>query len=139
MQNIERLHGLLEHTTEPDLATWLVDLHLGDIDHLPDENAVSLLMVHASKGKEWPVVFVVGVEEGLLPHLRPTAHGEAEGDDSEERRLTYVALSRCQVQLYLTYCRTRRPTRGGQAGQPEPRRPSRYLRALRPPLVTPAA
>src|SRR5262249_55406427 len=133
------LHALLEHTSAPDLATWLIDLHLGDTDPLPDENAVSLLTVHASKGKEWPVVFVVGVEEGLLPHLPPTAHGEAEGDDNEERRLTYVALSRCQVQLYLTYCRTRRSVRGGQAGKPEPRRPSRYLRALPAPLVTPAA
>jgi len=139
MENVEQLHALLEHTAAPDLATWLADLHLGDSDPLPNDDAVSLLTVHASKGKEWPVVFVVGVEEGLLPHLRPSARGEAEADDSEERRLTYVAVSRCQVQLYLTYCRSRRPIIGGQPGRPEPRRPSRYLRALPGPLVDPAA
>ena len=86
-----------------------------------------------------PVVFVVGVEEGLMPHVRPPRSGEPETDDAEERRLTYVALSRCQVQLYLTYCRSRRPLINGELGRPEPRRPSRYLRALPPDLVTPAA
>jgi DNA helicase-2/ATP-dependent DNA helicase PcrA len=139
VQNVEQLHVLLEHTSAPDLATWLADLHLGEADPLPNDNAVSLLTVHASKGREWPVVFVVGVEEGLMPHLRPSASADAEADDSEERRLTYVALSRCQVQLYLTYCRTRRPIVAGQPGRPEPRRPSRYLRALPPPLVRAAS
>jgi DNA helicase-2/ATP-dependent DNA helicase PcrA len=139
MQHVEQLHVLLEHASAPDLATWLADLHLGELEALPNDNAVSLLTVHASKGKEWPVVFVVGVEEGLLPHLRPSTRSEAEPDDSEERRLTYVALSRCQVQLYLTYCRTRRPIVGGQPGRPEPRRPSRYLAALPASLVHPVA
>ena len=104
--------------------TWLADLHLGEVDPLPNENAVSLVTVHGSKGKEWPVVFVVGVEEGLLPHLRPSFRGEPEADDSEERRLTYVALSRCRVLLYLTHCRSRRPIVDVQPGRPEPRRPS---------------
>ncbi len=137
--DVEHLHALVEHANAPDLATWLADLHLGEADPIPNDNAVSLLTVHASKGKEWPVVFVVGVEEGLLPHLRPSFTGEPEADDSEERRLTYVALSRCQVLLYLTHCRSRRPTVGGQPGRAEPRRPSRYLRALPVPLVHPAA
>jgi ATP-dependent DNA helicase UvrD/PcrA len=94
----------------------------GNVDLLPD-----------------PVVFVVGTEEGLLPHVRPQGPGEPEPDDAEERRLTYVALSRCQVQLYLTYCRTRRPMIGGEPGRPESRRPSRYLRELPPDLVERAA
>jgi DNA helicase II / ATP-dependent DNA helicase PcrA len=139
LQHVEHLHALLEHSTAPDLATWLADLHLGEADPEPDQHAVALLTVHRSKGREWPVVFVVGTEEGLLPHVRPQGPGEPEPDDAEERRLTYVALSRCQVQLYLTYCRTRRPMIGGEPGRPEPRRPSRYLRELPPDLVERAA
>jgi DNA helicase II / ATP-dependent DNA helicase PcrA len=139
LNHVEHLHQLLQHATAPDLATWLVDLHLGEADTEPDPNAVALLTVHGAKGREWPVVFVVGLEEGLMPHVRPPRSGEPEPDDAEERRLTYVALSRCQVQLYLTYCRSRRPLINGELGRPEPRRPSRYLRALPPDLVTPAA
>jgi superfamily I DNA/RNA helicase len=75
-------------------------------------------------------VFVTGVEEGLLPHVRASISGQPEPNDDEERRLTYVALSRCQVLLYLTYCRTRRPFVDGQPGRSEPRQPSRYLRGL---------
>jgi superfamily I DNA/RNA helicase len=113
-------------------------LQLGEAEPEPDQQAVALLTVHGAKGREWPVVFVVGVEEGLLPHARPGRPGEPAPDDAEERRLTYVALSRCQVQLYLTYCRARRPTRDGEMARPEPRRPSRYLRALPAELVEPA-
>jgi DNA helicase II / ATP-dependent DNA helicase PcrA len=134
---VELLHALLEQTVAPDLGTWLIDLHLGETDSLPNDNAVNLLTVHGSKGREWPIVFVCGVEEGLMPHLR--FGGEAEHDDAEERRLTYVALSRCQVQLYLTYCRARRPVVRGQPGRPETRHPSRYLRALPAPLIEPVA
>lgn len=90
---------------------------------------------HAAKGREWPVVFVTGIEEGLLPHVRPPLSGQPEPSDDEERRLTYVALSRCQVLLYLTYCRTRRPVLDGQPGRPEPQQPSRYLRGLPMDLV----
>jgi len=139
MQHVEALHRLLEHSAAPDLATWLADLHLGEAEPGVDDRAVSLLTVHAAKGREWPVVMVTGLEEGLLPHVRSPARGEPEADDAEERRLTYVALSRCQVLLYLTYCRARRPTMGVQVGRPEPRRPSRYLRGLPPPLVHGAA
>ncbi|MBV9899274.1 MAG: ATP-dependent helicase [Chloroflexi bacterium] len=135
LQNVEHLHALLEHTSAPDLGTWLADLHLGETDAAPDQRCVSLLTVHAAKGREWPVVFVTGVEEGLLPHVRPPLSGQPEPSDDEERRLTYVALSRCQVLLYLTYCRTRRPVLDGQPGRPEPQQPSRYLRGLPMDLV----
>jgi DNA helicase-2/ATP-dependent DNA helicase PcrA len=139
LQHVEHLHALLLHATAPDLATWLVDLNLGEADCKPDQDAVALLTVHGAKGREWPVVFVSGIEEGLLPHVRPSRPGEPEPDDAEERRLTYVALSRCQVQLYLTYCRTRRPSVDGEMSKPVPRQPSRYLRALPSDLVVPAA
>jgi DNA helicase-2/ATP-dependent DNA helicase PcrA len=124
-------HASLAQSLSPmDLATWLADLHLGEADAAADDRAVSLLTVHSAKGKEWPVVMVTGLEEGLLPHIGRSAPGEPEADDSEERRLTYVALSRCQALLYLTYCRARRPLVGNQIGRLEPRRPSRYLRGL---------
>jgi DNA helicase-2/ATP-dependent DNA helicase PcrA len=136
LQHVEHLRALLEHSGAPDLATWLADMHLGDSEEAADPHSVALLTVHAAKGREWPVVFVTGVEEGLLPHVRKPAAGEPEPADDEERRLTYVALSRCQVLLYLTYCRTRRPPVDGQAAWPEPRVPSRYLRGLPTDLIT---
>ena len=138
LEQVGRLHTLLEHATAPDLATWLADLHLGEAEPAADQQAVALLTAHGSKGREWPVVFICGLEEGLLPHVRSARPGEREPDDGEERRLAYVALSRCQVQLYLTYCRTRRGTVDGEPGRPEPRRPSRYLRVLPAELIAEA-
>jgi DNA helicase-2/ATP-dependent DNA helicase PcrA len=135
LQNIEHPHALLEHTSAPDIETWLADLHLGEAEGIPDDRCASLLTVHAAKGREWPVVFVTGIEEGLLPHVRPALSGQPEPNDDEERRLTYVALSRCQMLLYLTYCRTRRPVIDDQPGRPEPQQPSRYLRGLPADLI----
>jgi DNA helicase-2/ATP-dependent DNA helicase PcrA len=78
-----------------------------DQDELPqkreDRPGVKLMTVHAAKGLEFPVVFVVGLEEGLFPHER-----DGEGDDEEERRLFYVALTRAEKKAYLTYAETRR-------------------------------
>jgi DNA helicase-2/ATP-dependent DNA helicase PcrA len=136
LQNLAPLHALLEQTTAPELGTWLADLHLGEADAAPDPRCVSLLTVHGAKGREWPVVFVTSVEEGLLPHVRPPLSGQPEPNDDEERRLTYVALSRCQMLLYLTYCRTRRRLIDGQPGRSEPQQPSRYLRGLPADMIT---
>ena len=91
----------------PDLATWLADLHLDEAEAAPaDDRAVPLLTIHASKGREWPVVFIAGCEEGLLPFGRASSSQDEAADD-EERRLAYVALSRSQVQVYVTWCRSR--------------------------------
>jgi DNA helicase-2/ATP-dependent DNA helicase PcrA len=134
---IEELHAVVDGSPSPDLATWLADWHLGEVDGLADgqAEAVALTTIHSAKGAEWPVVFVVGLEEGLLPHGRPARIGESGPEDDEERRLTYVAFSRPQVLLYLTYCRTRRPVVDGQPGCPELRRPSRFLHPLPPQLI----
>ncbi len=75
-------------------------------------------------------MFVVGLEDGLLPHLRPGRMAEGTPGEDEERRLAYVAISRTQVLLYLVYCRTRRVSTGGAPARLEPRRPSRFLHAL---------
>ena len=65
---------------------------------------ISLLTMHAAKGLEFAVVFVVGVEEGLLPYQPPN---KPQADEAEERRLFYVALTRARQRLYLTRCRAR--------------------------------
>jgi DNA helicase-2/ATP-dependent DNA helicase PcrA len=139
LASLDLLAALLAASAAPDLGTWLADLHLGDMGvPAPDHaGSVTLSTIHRSKGMEWPVVFVVGAEDGLLP-LGAAAGTEAASDE-DERRLAYVAVSRPQVLLYLTYCRVRRPLRGGELGPPERRRPSRYLSTLPSALLEPVA
>jgi superfamily I DNA/RNA helicase len=71
----------------------------------------------------------------LLPFGRSVATGADDGDGDEERRLAYVALSRTQVQVYLTWCRTRVKDPDGSQPRRELRQPSRFVRALPPELV----
>lgn len=72
-----------------------------DQDELKEEtNAVRLMTVHASKGLEFPVVFITGLEEGLFPYER---EGSDENDKEEERRLCYVAITRAEKKVYLSY------------------------------------
>jgi DNA helicase-2/ATP-dependent DNA helicase PcrA len=121
---------LLAASAAPDLGIWLADLYLGDATGpAPDQTgAVTVSTIHRAKGLEWPVVFVLGVEDGLLP--LGAGAGQLTTSDEEERRLAYVAVSRPQVLLYLTYCRTRRPIQDGELGPSERRHASRYLYAL---------
>jgi len=89
--NIEGLEELLESAA---LAS--------DQDELKDEkNAVRLMTVHASKGLEFPYVFITGLEEGLFPYERED--GESEANQEEERRLMYVALTRAEKKVFLSY------------------------------------
>lgn len=78
-----------------------------DQDQLKDKveyDAVRLMTVHAAKGLEFPYVFISGLEEGLFPHERLDDHGV---DHEEERRLFYVALTRAQKKIFLTYAHMR--------------------------------
>lgn len=72
-------------------------------DDLEKKQGATLITLHASKGLEFPIVFLVGLEEGVLPHSRSVV----EGTRDEERRLLYVGITRAQDQLTLTYCANR--------------------------------
>ncbi len=89
-------------------------------------DAVTLITMHSCKGLEFPHVFVVGLEDGLLPHSR----SHQEGTLDEERRLFYVAITRAQESLRLSYCHSR--TKYGQA---LPCHPSRFLKELPPQVI----
>lgn len=87
-----------------------------------EDDAVTLLTLHAAKGLEFPVVFFAGLEEGLLPHSRSMDDPKAL---AEEVRLTYVGITRAQEALYMTYARQR-----GVFGETRLGVPSRFLRDL---------
>jgi DNA helicase-2/ATP-dependent DNA helicase PcrA len=70
-----------------------------------EQNKITLMTVHASKGLEFPIIFIVGMEEGLFPHSRTTINPS---ELEEERRLCYVAVTRAKDHLVLTYARFRR-------------------------------
>lgn len=113
--NIESLiHSIETWENNPDnfdanLYTYLNRITLLSRDDGDDENdkgKVNLMTIHASKGLEFPVVFIAGVEDGLIPHARSVE--ENEGNVEEERRLFYVAITRARDKLFLSSCQKRR-------------------------------
>jgi DNA helicase-2/ATP-dependent DNA helicase PcrA len=115
----------LAHRIGDDLPTFLLQIETGaEVDALdPRAEAVHLLTLHAAKGLEFPVVFLVGCEDGLLPLRWPG--GSAEADVSEERRLFFVGLTRAQDRLYVTHS-SRRLRHGNDRDQA----PSPFLDAI---------
>ncbi|MFB3904406.1 MAG: ATP-dependent helicase [Acidobacteriota bacterium] len=94
-----------------------------DTDEYDQNAAVLLMTLHNAKGLEFPIVFIIGCEEGLLPHSL-----SGEGDDlEEERRLCYVGLTRAQKKIYLTFSKRKRFSRGEVF---EKGKPSRFLAEL---------
>ncbi|HUS36099.1 MAG TPA: UvrD-helicase domain-containing protein [Verrucomicrobiae bacterium] len=89
-------------------------------------DAVTLITMHSCKGLEFPHVFVVGLEDGLLPHTR----SKVEGTLDEERRLFYVAITRAMKSLTISHCETRK-----KYGQPMPCHPSPFLKELPADLI----
>ncbi|MEZ5313648.1 MAG: 3'-5' exonuclease [Thermoanaerobaculia bacterium] len=93
--------------SDDDLLTAFLDhvALVSDLDSWDGERGVTLMTLHSAKGLEFPVIFLPGLEDGLLPHFN--AQGRAE-DLEEERRLFYVGLTRAGSRLYLSSCRRRR-------------------------------
>lgn len=93
---------------------------MSSADTAEDKEKVTLMTIHAAKGLEFPVVFMVGVEEGLLPSSRALEAGQSELE--EERRLCYVGMTRAREELHLSYAASR-----AQFGQRNYNAPSRFL------------
>ena len=134
LENISELYNAVlqfqEENEDTTLGGFLANASLAsDLDDLKDGNkAVSLMTLHAAKGLEFPVVFLVGLEQGLFPNFRSM-------DDpialEEERRLCYVGITRAQEQLYLSHARERR-----LYGNREPALASQFLGELPKELVS---
>jgi DNA helicase II / ATP-dependent DNA helicase PcrA len=110
LQNVQELVNAAtqyqEETEEPSLENFLSTTALNsDLDRLDDKDAVTMMTLHSSKGLEFPVVFLVGLEEGLFPNFRSLNDPAAL---EEERRLCYVGITRAQEILYISYARERR-------------------------------
>jgi DNA helicase II / ATP-dependent DNA helicase PcrA len=112
-----------------DLEAFLGRLTLGaEVDaYDPRADSVALLTVHAAKGLEFPVVFLAGCEDGLLPLWLP---GADDHDEAEERRLFFVGMTRARDRLYLTY-----PRRRARFGAERETGASPFLRTLAPALT----
>jgi len=120
-ENVLELRTVAASYEGLDLTTFLEEVSLvSDVDTRDDETqAPSLLTLHAAKGLEFPVVFIVGLEEGVLPHIRSM---EDPSQMQEERRLMYVGITRAKERLYLLYA-----FRRSLFGDSSANMPSRFL------------
>jgi DNA helicase-2/ATP-dependent DNA helicase PcrA len=118
---------------ENQLPTFLEEAALNaDLDQLKeDQDAVTCITLHQAKGLEYPVVFLVGLEEGLLPHSRSADDRDAL---DEERRLFYVGATRAKQRLYLLYAMRR-----AMYGRTQPSVKSRFLGEIPTELIKQAA
>ncbi len=130
-ENVQELRAVTtqydELKPEHALASFLEDVALiTDVDEMEESDSVTLITLHAAKGLEFPVVFILGLEEGILPHMRSIESGNPEQLE-EERRLCYVGMTRAKERLYLLRA-FRRPFSGHNP-------PSRFLADIPPHLV----
>jgi DNA helicase-2/ATP-dependent DNA helicase PcrA len=138
--NVEGLFGILSRreqrmtdkgadaTAERDLMAFLHQLTMNSEEEESEPgNMVTLSTLHGSKGLEFDVVFLIGCEEGLIPHqrtldIRVTDNTDNASDVEEERRLFYVGITRAKQRLTMTRCKHR-----VSRGKPVPRTPCRFL------------
>ena len=119
MENIGVL--LAEAKAYVDVPAFLEEMALMSSADMAAEQQVTLMTLHAAKGLEFPVVFLAGLEEGILPHARVFDSGKAD-DVEEERRLCYVGVTRAREELFVSCASSR--TQFGQIGY---NMPSRFL------------
>ncbi|MFN0103626.1 MAG: ATP-dependent helicase [Bryobacteraceae bacterium] len=132
LENINELLNAAAESAErgETIADFLDHAALvADSDQLDSEARISLLTIHNSKGLEFPLVFIAGLEEGLFPHQRSLIDANSM---EEERRLCYVAMTRAEKKLTVSWARYRRRFGGGPS---EPSMPSRFLGEIPPKLV----
>jgi DNA helicase-2/ATP-dependent DNA helicase PcrA len=129
-ENVQELRRLTTEYENRSLTDFLETVALiSDQDTLSEgKNAPTLLTLHAAKGLEFKVVFIVGLDDGILPHSR--SFDDPEGME-EERRLFYVGITRAEDRLYLL-----RALRRGGRGYSEETIPSRYLDDIPPELLS---
>ncbi len=138
VENIEELRNAVYEyemiAEEPTLADYLENVALiADIDTMKTDdntdetNIVTLMTLHSAKGLEFPFVFIVGMEEGFLPHKNSI---NSETELEEERRVCYVGITRAMEQLYLVHANARRTWSGA-----EYRVPSRFLEEISPDVI----
>jgi DNA helicase-2/ATP-dependent DNA helicase PcrA len=134
-ENVMELKSVASDYDELDpeeaLAAFLEKVSLvSDIDELDEKaDAVTLITLHQAKGLEFPAVFIVGLEEGILPHRRSF---DDPAEMEEERRLCYVGVTRAKKRLHLLRS-YRRSLFGGSTANP----PSRFLQDISPHLISP--
>jgi DNA helicase-2/ATP-dependent DNA helicase PcrA len=153
--NIEYFIKMIENwerdpdTTNPGLYPWLNRISLitkddGETDTL---GKVSLMTLHSAKGLEFPVVFIAGAEEGLIPHeksINPNAADDdgaiSDGDNEagsieEERRLFYVAITRAREKLYISSCKNRGRRSHSDSQSADECKPSPFLEEIPADLI----
>ena len=126
---VNSLSRYQQRAKKPDLREFLDEVALGDRDDTEDKesqlarNAVALMTLHSAKGLEFPEVYMIGMEKGLLPHHRAVTDG---GDAiEEERRLCYVGVTRARERLTLSLALSRM-----KWGKSRPTEPSQFLYEL---------
>ena len=128
VENVKELAGVAaefeQRSPEGTLEDFLAQIRLvtEQDEYDEEESAVTLMTLHNAKGLEFPVVFIVGFEDGVFPHMRSLTEPE---ELEEERRLAYVGITRAKQRLYLTHA-LNRSLWGGVNYNP----PSRFLREI---------
>ncbi len=124
LENLQEFINVVQEFEEDDFAldseddlgvlgNFLSQVALvSDIDELDkeekDEPSVTLMTLHAAKGLEFPIVFLIGLEDGIFPHGRSIAFGVSNTELEEERRLMYVGITRAKEKLFLTHAKQRK-------------------------------
>lgn len=110
---------------EQSLINFLTDLSLvADIDEADTQTGVTMMTMHSAKGLEFPIVFIMGMEESLFPHIR-AIKADDDHEMEEERRICYVAITRAEELLYITNATTRM-----LFGRSQSNMPSRFLKEI---------